>query len=243
MSKYQRIVVLSGAGLSAESGLATFRDENGIWKQYDYRDVATPEGFQRNPHLVYEFYNSRRKNASKAHPNQAHQALAKLQKNYPGEVLIVTQNVDNLHEQAGSTDLIHMHGDMQTLVCTHCDAILPWTSELSDDLTCPECELTGGLRPHVVWFGEMPFEMDRIADALSKCDLFVSIGTSGNVYPAAGFVAAATHAGAHTVELNLEPSCAASDFCECHHGRATEIVPAFVEHLMSGQPFEQCQAA
>ena len=243
MSKFQRIVILSGAGLSAESGLATFRDENGIWNKYDYRDVATPEGFQRNPHLVYDFYNMRRTEGAKARPNEAHRALAELQKKYPGEVLIVTQNIDCLHEAAGSKNLLHMHGDMQSLTCTNCDALLPWTTDLSDELTCPECELTGGLRPNVVWFGEMPYHMEEIAEALSKCDLFISIGTSGNVYPAAGFVAAAIHAGAHTVELNLEPSCTASHFAECHHGLATEIVPAYVAHLLTGQPFDQSQAA
>ncbi|MEQ8824629.1 MAG: NAD-dependent deacylase [Filomicrobium sp.] len=243
MSGYERIVILSGAGLSAESGLATFRDKDGIWNKYDYRDVATPEGFQRNPHLVYEFYNMRRKEGAKAQPNHAHAALAHLQKNHPGDVLIVTQNIDCLHEAAGSSELLHMHGDMQSMVCTHCDAHLPWTTDLSDELTCPECELSGGLRPNVVWFGEVPYHLPRIADALSKCDLFLSIGTSGNVYPAAGFVAAAIDAGAHTVELNLEPSFTASHFAECHHGHATEIVPAYVEHLLSGQPFERCQAA
>ncbi len=233
MQRYERVVILTGAGLSAESGLATFRDEDGIWSQYDYRDVATPEGFHRNPNLVYDFYNMRRREGAKAEPNAAHTALAKLQKDYPGEVLIVTQNIDTLHEAAGATNLIHMHGDMATMQCTHCDAHLPWTEDLSAELTCPECELKGGMRPAVVWFGEMPLQMERIAGALSDCDLFVSVGTSGNVYPAAGFVAAAREAGAHTLELNLEPSDTAGYFAEQRHGPATEIVPAFVDDLLA----------
>ena len=235
MPRYDKIVILTGAGLSAESGLATFRDEDGIWARYDYRDVATPEGFERNPGLVYEFYNMRRRDGSEARPNAAHHALALLQREHPGEVLVVTQNIDILHEAAGTMNLIHMHGEMATLLCTNCDARLPWIEELSAELNCPECELAGGLRPNVVWFGEMPYEMDRIASALADCDLFISIGTSGNVYPAAGFVSGAIEAGAHTVELNLEPSDTASYFAERHHGKATEIVPAYVEALLRGQ--------
>lgn len=233
MSRYESIVLLTGAGLSAESGLATFRDEGGIWAQYDYRDVATPEGFHRNPGLVYEFYNMRRTEGGKAQPNAAHKALARLENEYGGEVTIITQNIDVLHEAAGASNVIHMHGDMATMLCTHCDARLPWQGDLSSDLLCPECELMGGLRPAIVWFGEMPYEMERIARALASCDLFVSIGTSGNVYPAAGFVAAALEAGAHTVELNLEPSDTSSYFAERRHGPATVIVPAFVDELLA----------
>lgn len=233
MPRYAKIVILTGAGLSAESGLATFRDSGGIWAEYDYRDVATPEGFQRNPNLVYEFYNMRRREGAQAAPNAAHKALARLQSEYPGQVLLVTQNIDNLLEQAGAETIIHMHGEMTKMLCTHCDARLPWTEDLSADLACPECELIGGMRPAVVWFGEVPYEMPRIAQALGECDLFISIGTSGNVYPAASFVAAARETGAHTVELNLEPSDTSSYYAEHLHGPATEIVPAYVERLLA----------
>ena len=232
MPRYDKIVVLTGAGLSAESGLATFRDKGGIWARYDYRDVATPEGFARNPSLVYEFYNMRRREGSKAKPNAAHYALAQLQRQHPGEVLVVTQNIDGLHEAAGTTNLIHMHGEMATSLCTNCDARQPWREDLAAELVCPECELVGGLRPNVVWFGEMPYGMDRIAAALAACNLFISIGTSGNVYPAAGFVAGAIEAGAHTVELNLEPSDTASYFAERHQGAATELVPSYLNTLL-----------
>jgi NAD-dependent protein deacetylase/lipoamidase len=233
MPRYKSIVILTGAGLSAESGLATFRDEGGIWAKYDYRDVATPEGFQRNPNLVYEFYNMRRREGAKAEPNAAHFALARLQKEFPGTILLVTQNIDNLLEKAGATNPIQMHGTINQMLCTHCDARLPWTEDLSANLQCPECELNGGMRPDVVWFGEMPHEMEHIAEALSSCDLFVSIGTSGNVYPAASFVATAAAAGARTVELNLEPSDRTSDFDERRYGPATETVPAFVDELLA----------
>ncbi|MCH9808534.1 MAG: NAD-dependent deacylase [Alphaproteobacteria bacterium] len=232
MPRYQNIVILTGAGLSAESGLATFRDKDGIWAKYDHSDVATPEGFARNPELVYEFYNMRRREGIKAEPNAAHQALATLQNKYDGNVHIVTQNIDNLHELAGASNVIHMHGEMAKAMCTHCEARSPWNENLSASLKCPECELIGGMRPNVVWFGEMPYRMDEIAAALASCDLFISIGTSGNVYPAAGFVAAATEVGAHTVELNLEPSDTASQFNDTHHGPATEVVPAYVGSLL-----------
>lgn len=233
MAAYQRIVVLTGAGLSAESGLSTFRDADGIWARYDYRDVATPEGFARNPELVYEFYNRRRRDGMKAQPNAAHIALAKLEREYPGEVLIVTQNVDTLHEAAGSRNLIHMHGQMALSLCAACDARSPWVEDLSPDLACPSCSTTGSMRPDVVWFGEIPYELERISAALSGCDLFLSIGTSGNVYPAAGFVAAAREAGAHTVELNLEPSEGASLFAERIEGPASRVVPAYVDRLLA----------
>lgn len=232
MPVYQRIVVLTGAGLSAESGLSTFRDADGIWARYDYRDVATPEGFARNPGLVYEFYNQRRRDGMNVKPNAAHVALAKLEREYPGDVLIVTQNVDGLHEAAGSQNLIHMHGQLAHALCAACDARSPWVEDLLSDLACPSCALAGSMRPDVVWFGEIPYEMERIGEALSACDLFISIGTSGNVYPAAGFVAAAREAGAHTVELNLEPSEGASLFAERVLGPASRVVPAYVDSLL-----------
>lgn len=233
MTVYQRIVILTGAGLSAESGLSTFRDKDGIWARYDYRDVATPEGFARNPSLVYDFYNQRRRDGMGVQPNAAHRALAKLEDAFPGDVVIVTQNIDGLHEAAGSRNLIHMHGQMAQALCALCHARSPWVEDLSAALVCPACATPGGMRPDVVWFGEMPYDLDRIAAALSSCDLFISIGTSGNVYPAAGFVAAARDIGAHTVELNLEPSEGASLFAEHVHGPATEVVPAYVDKLLS----------
>jgi len=235
MAGYERIVILTGAGLSAESGLSTFRDRNGIWAKYDYRDVATPEGFARNPALVHDFYNQRRRTHRTVAPNAAHHALAKLERDYGGEVLIVTQNVDALHEAAGSKRLIHMHGEALKIFCMGCDVRMPWDDDLSTEIACPACAESGGLRPDVVWFGEMPYHMDKILPALAGAALFIAIGTSGNVYPAAGFVAEALENGAHTVELNLEPSEGRSYFAEAIHGPATEVVPAYVERLLAGR--------
>lgn len=233
MKTYKRIVILTGAGLSAESGLATFRDKGGVWSRYDYREVATPEGFARNPALVHEFYNMRRRDLGNVKPNAAHCALARLEREYKGEVLVVTQNVDNLHEAAGSRNLIHMHGELLKVFCTHCRTGCSWNDDLSIDLACPTCNTTGGMRPDIVWFGEMPYRMEEIVDALTAADLFISIGTSGNVYPAAGFVAEARAGGAHTVELNLDPSEGASYFTEAIHGPATRIVPDYVTRLLA----------
>ncbi|MDE2167052.1 MAG: NAD-dependent protein deacylase [Alphaproteobacteria bacterium] len=229
------LVVLTGAGISQESGLDTFRDPNGIWSKYRVEDVATPEAFARDPCKVHAFYNMRRRNLLAGHvkPNAAHAALAELERRWPGEFLLVTQNIDDLHERAGSTRLIHMHGEMRKVRCTACGAVVPNDTDLSVDAACDACAKAGGLRPHVVWFGEMPLEMARIGEALSGCDLFVSIGTSGNVYPAASFVAEANAAGARTVELNLEPSLARSHFAETRYGKATEIVPAFVAEVLA----------
>jgi NAD-dependent deacetylase len=232
---YERILVLTGAGLSAESGLATFRDKDGIWAKYDYREVATPEGFARNPDLVHEFYNQRRRGLAGARPNAAHHALARLEREHDGDVLIVTQNIDGLHESAGSKRLLHMHGELLVALCMRCEARRPWTVDLSTALACPACGQAGGLRPDVVWFGEIPYHMDEIYRHLADADLFVSIGTSGNVYPAAGFVAEACAGGAHTVELNLEPSEGVSHFAEAIHGPATKVVPAYVERLLTGK--------
>lgn len=233
MPKHKHIVVLTGAGLSAESGLATFRDKNGIWARYDYREVATPEAFAANPALVHEFYNQRRRTLAGVAPNAAHRALARLEQEHLGEVLIVTQNIDHLHEAAGSRNLIHMHGELLKALCARCGERHAWQEDLSVATRCPACGEARGMRPDVVWFGEMPYHMERIAEALAGCDLFLSIGTSGNVYPAAGFVAEARAAGAHTVELNLEPSEGASLFAEAVHGRATEVVPAYVARLLA----------
>jgi len=236
MPVFQRIVVLTGAGISAESGVATFRDKDGIWSKYDVRDVATPEGFHRNPALVHDFYNARRRAHAGIEPNAAHHALARLERELNARVTVVTQNIDALHEAAGSKNLIHMHGELMKALCASCGARHPWTGDLSTQTLCPACGKSGGMRPDVVWFGEMPYRMDEIADLLAAADLFISIGTSGNVYPAAGFVADARAAGTHTVELNLEPSEGISHFAEAIHGAATRIVPDYVERLLAERP-------
>ncbi len=230
---YRRIVILTGAGISAESGLGTFRDKDGIWTRYNLEDVATPEGFARDPDFVHEFYNARRRGLLEARPNAAHEALARLEAEHPGEILLVTQNVDDLHERAGSRNLIHMHGELNRIRCDACGIVTEHRSDLSTGDVCAACGSAGGLRPHVVWFGEMPLEMERIYQALADCDLFVSVGTSGTVYPAAGFVAEVRRSRrAHTVELNLEPSHGHSHFAERRLGPASEIVPGFVDELL-----------
>jgi NAD-dependent deacetylase len=230
---YKKIVILTGAGLSAESGLSTFRDKDGIWAKVDYREVATPEGYRRNPALVLDFYNQRRRQNAGVKPNAAHEALAKLERDYPGDILIVTQNIDPLHEMAGSAKLIHMHGEILKALCSACGDRHVWgESDIHMESVCPACGGAGALRPDVVWFGEMPYRMEEIFRALAACDLFLSIGTSGTVYPAAAFVREARQAGARAMELNLEPSESASFFHERIHGRATEIVPLFVEKLL-----------
>lgn len=234
MTRYSHVVVLTGAGLSAESGVSTFRDRDGIWAKYDVRDVATPEGFARNPVLVHGFYNMRRRLHAGIKPNAAHVALARLEQGHP-DVTVVTQNVDALHEAAGSKNLIHMHGEILAALCTRCGGRHPWHDDLSMETVCPGCGRPGGMRPDVVWFGEMPYQMERIAEVLGRADLFLSIGTSGNVYPAAGFFAEARAKGAHTVELNLEPSAGAGLFHEAIHGPATEVVPRFVDDLLAAQ--------
>jgi NAD-dependent deacetylase len=238
MSRYKRIVVLTGAGISAESGIATFRDRDGIWARVDLMDVATPQGFQRNPRLVLDFYNRRRRDNRDAKPNEGHLALARLEAEHAanGSVLVVTQNIDLLHEAAGTRSLIHMHGQADRSLCNHCQARHPWGEEdLGVDQACAACGKAGGLRPDVVWFGEMPYHMERIYQELARADLFLSIGTSGNVYPASNFVAEARRAGAHAVELNLEPSEGASLFHEAHHGPASRVVPMYVERILKGE--------
>ncbi|MEE9479284.1 MAG: Sir2 family NAD+-dependent deacetylase [Kiloniellales bacterium] len=231
----RRIVVLTGAGISKESGLDTFRDPDGIWATVSVEEVATPEAFARNPVRVHAFYNARRRGllGDGVEPNAAHLALARLERDWPGETLLVTQNIDNLHERAGSKILIHMHGELLKARCEGCGAVMAWHQDMEMTTPCPGCEAAGGLRVHVVWFGEMPFETDRIYQALGSCDLFVSIGTSGSVYPAAGFVQEARLNGiARTVELNLEPSEGITLFHEAAHGPATEVVPAFVDRVL-----------
>ncbi len=230
---YRSIVVLTGAGISAESGIRTFRAADGLWEDHRIEDVASPEGFARNPALVQRFYNERRRKLADpaVQPNAAHQALADFERRFDGEFLLVTQNVDDLHDRAGSKNLIHMHGELLKMRCSMSQQIYPINTDLDGDRRCDCCALKGTLRPHIVWFGEMPLEMDRIYDALDRCDLFVSIGTSGNVYPAAGFVQAARAAGAHTMELNLEPSQQRSSFVEARHGNASELVPTYFATL------------
>ncbi len=230
-----RIVILTGAGVSAESGMGTFRDKGGIWTRHRLEDVATPEGFARNPRLVHDFYNARRRALKDAQPNSAHLALARLEAAVEargGGLLLVTQNVDNLHEKAGSRSLLHMHGELTRVRCMNCGAHGLWDQDLSVDTECWRCGAVGALRPDVVWFGEMPYGMEDIYDRLGSCDLFVSIGTSGEVYPAAGFVHEARMVGAHTVELNLEPSANARDFSEGRYGPASEVVEAWVEDFL-----------
>ena len=231
------IVILTGAGISQESGLDTFRDEGGLWSKVRIEDVATPEAYARDPVRVLEFYNMRRQRLAKGgiEPNDAHRALARLEAEWPGEVFLVTQNIDNLHEKAGSRNLLHMHGELLKIRCRSCAGIFQWEDDVTVNHVCDGCGEPGGLRPHVVWFGEMPLDMERIFQALDRCSLFISIGTSGNVYPAAGFVShVRSKPGTHTVELNLEPSEGASSFQEKIYGPATEVVPAFVEKILGG---------
>lgn len=234
MPKSESIVVLTGAGISKDSGLETFRDPDGIWARVRIEDVATPEAYARDPKLVHAFYNARRRGLvdPKIKPNPAHHALARLEAEWPDEVMIVTQNIDNLHERAGPRNLRHIHGEMLKSRCAACGDIVVCLGDLDESHVCAACGAVGRLRPHVVWFGEMPFDLDEVYSTLQRCGLFISIGTSGNVYPAAGFVEEARAHGAHTVELNLEPSAGHSLFAEAMHGPAAEIVPAYVEQLL-----------
>ncbi|MFN3448907.1 MAG: NAD-dependent deacylase [Roseococcus sp.] len=228
------LVVLTGAGISAESGLATFRDLGGIWSQVRLEEVATPEAFAADPARVQGFYNARRAQLFRVAPNPAHAALARLDALWTrGDFLLVTQNVDDLHERAGARRLLHMHGELRRARCLACGADHPWLADIAPDSLCPGCGAVGRLRPHVVWFGEMPLHMDRIQAALDVCDLFVSIGTSGRVWPAAGFVAE-LRGRARTLEINLEPSDGASLFDETRHGPASRLVPAWVEEMLAG---------
>ncbi|MEU1972760.1 NAD-dependent deacylase [Microbacterium sp. NPDC019599] len=227
-----RIVVLTGAGISAESGVPTFRDAGGLWEGHRVEDVATPEGFAANPELVLRFYDERRRGAASVQPNAAHRALARLEGAIGSELLVVTQNVDDLHERAGSRNLVHMHGELRRALCRACGSRPDWTADLIDRPPCPVCGQRM-LRPDVVWFGELPYDLDRIEQAVVACDVFVSIGTSGAVYPAAGYVAMAAAFGARTVELNLVPTAAIVPFDDVRAGRAGEIVPAWVDEVIA----------
>jgi NAD-dependent deacetylase len=233
MREIRNIVVLTGAGISAESGLATFRGPDGLWEGHRVEDVATPEAFRRDPALVQRFYDARRAQLAEVEPNAAHRALARLDSEWAGDLLVVTQNVDDLHERAGARRLLHMHGELKSAWCLACDSRRPFEAELSSGPPCPTCGEPGRLRPDIVWFGEMPYEMDRIERALLDADLFVSIGTSGAVYPAAGFVQTARYAGARTLELNLEPSLGSVFFEETRTGPAGVLVPQWVEELLA----------
>jgi NAD-dependent deacetylase len=232
----ERIVVLTGAGVSKESGLSTFRDADGIWARYRPEDVATQEGFARDPALVLDFYNQRRRHllSGEVQPNPAHAALARLEREWPVEVMIVTQNIDDLHERAGSRNVVHMHGEILKARCMACAGVVEWRGDLAVESVCAGCGASGTLRPDVVWFGEYPYEIERIYRALGGCGLFVSIGTSAHVQPAASFVEIVRDlAGAHTVELNLEPSVAHDAFATAHHGPASRLVPDFVAALLA----------
>ena len=233
MARMRNIVVLTGAGISAESGIDTFRDGGGLWEQHRVEDVATPEAFARNPELVHRFYDMRREAVLTKQPNAAHMALARLEREWQGGLLIVTQNVDDLHQRAGAEGVLHMHGTHLNAWCTACDARHRWTGTLVENPPCPDCG-EPALRPDVVWFGEMPYEMERIYAALREADLFVSIGTSGAVYPAAGFVQDASQLGARTLELNLERSQGSHWFEESRQGPATQLVPEWVDEMLGG---------
>ena len=231
----RNIVVLTGAGVSAESGLATFRGPDGLWEGHRVEDVATPEAFARDPGLVHKFYDARRVKLGSVEPNAAHRALARLDDEWPGDLLLVTQNVDDLHERAGSTRLVHMHGMLTSGWCLRCNERFSWAGPMGEQAECPECGSGGKVRPDIVWFGEMPYEMERIEEALQRCDLFVSIGTSGAVYPAAGFVQTARYCGAQTLEMNLEPSLGSVFFNESRTGPASELVPQWVDEMLAGR--------
>ena len=258
--EFRNIVVLTGAGISADSGLATFRGPDGLWEGHRVEDVATPEAFARDPALVHQFYDARRARLGAVQPNAAHEALARLDAEWPGELLIVTQNVDDLHERAGANRLLHMHGELTKGWCLACGERSPWQGPMlpthvhpepvegsarsrfdklsvsANETTnvCPACQVVGRVRPDIVWFGEMPYEMERIERAMQNADLFVSIGTSGAVYPAAGFVQTARYCGAHCIEMNLEPSQGSIFFHESRMGRARDLVPDWVNDMLAG---------
>jgi NAD-dependent protein deacetylase/lipoamidase len=228
-----RIVVLTGAGVSAESGLSTFRDADGLWEQHDPMEIATPQAFARDPALVYRFYNARRSQLEDVEPNAAHRALARLQREFTGEVFLVTQNVDDLHERGGSSQVCHMHGELRSMLCTSCKTAMAATTDYDRASRCPGCDLSGTLRPDIVWFGEMPYYMDEIEAQLADCELFIAIGTSGVVYPAAGFVQRALEHGAQTIEVNREVSEVTGFFHQQRQGPATVEVASLVEELLA----------
>jgi NAD-dependent deacetylase len=228
-----RVIILTGAGISAESGLGTFRGAGGLWESVRLEEIATPQAFAADRARVRAFYDARRAACAAAEPNAAHRALARLQRERPGEALIVTQNVDDLHERAGATALLHMHGELMSALCLRCGTRSRWTGPMTAADICPACAAPDSLRPDVVWFGETPHHMEAIADALARCALFVSIGTSGQVWPAAGFAAEARAHGAQTLELNLETSAVSHAFDEVRRGPATDLTPRWVADLLA----------
>ncbi len=227
------VVVLTGAGISAESGVPTFRDKDGLWEGFRFEDVACPEAFRRDPERVQKFYNLRRAALKTVEPNAAHLALVRLQRGFPGNFTLITQNVDDLHERAGARDVIHMHGELLKVRCNHCWRGLSWAEDLQTSTPCPFCNRTGGMRPDIVWFGETPKHMQLIARVLESAHLFVAIGTSGHVYPAAGFADLAKHAGARTIEINNAPTLVFSGFDRLMNGPATVEVPKWVDELLA----------
>ncbi|GMM87106.1 Sir2 family NAD+-dependent deacetylase [Vibrio fortis] len=235
---YRNIVILTGAGISAESGIQTFRAQDGLWENHKIEDVATPEGFQRDPDLVQTFYNKRRKGLQSPdiEPNAAHKALGELEKRLDGKVTIITQNIDNLHERGGSDNVIHMHGELLKARCSESNQVIEHKEDILTGELCHCCQIPAQMRPHIVWFGEMPLRMGDIYSALEEADLFISIGTSGVVYPAAGFVHDAKMHGAHTIEINLEPSAVESEFVEKRYGKASFEVPKLVSELLYEEP-------
>lgn len=226
-----KIVVLTGAGISAESGLKTFRDSNGLWEGHRVEDVATPEAFGRNPRMVNDFYNMRRHQLGEVKPNDAHRALARLEEYAGDHFLLVTQNVDDLHERGGSKHLLHLHGELLKKRCVWCGIVTPCVNDIHPEDSCSKCGRAGGMRPDIVWFGEMPFFLDEIGMALEECDLFISIGTSSQVYPAANFFAIAASHGARTIEVNLAATARSDEFDEIMQGPASEQVPRLVARL------------
>ena len=230
----KNIVILTGAGVSAESGVATFRGAGGLWEGHRIEDVASPEGFERNPELVQRFYNLRRASLKTVQPNEAHRAIARLQREWPhGRVTLITQNVDDLHERGGSGQVIHMHGELLKIRCTRCHITRVWHEDITPELPCHVCRQTETLRPDIVWFGEMPYELETIFQALAEAQVFAAIGTSGKVYPASGFVREASMRGAHCMEFNIEASDIADAFDEHRPGPAGVSVSAWVDELLA----------
>ncbi|MFC6154978.1 NAD-dependent deacylase [Nocardioides yefusunii] len=229
-----KVVVLTGAGISAESGVPTFRDSDGLWEGHDVMEVASPEGFDADPHLVQTFYDLRRAHLDKVEPNAAHLALGRLEQALGDDLVIVTQNVDDLHERGGASRVLHMHGELRSALCLSCAQRFGWDTTLADNPRCPGCDRKA-LRPDIVWFGEIPYHMDEILFALSEADVFCSIGTSAQVYPAAAFVEWAAQRGARTVELNLERTGASESFDESRQGRAGDLVPVWVDEVIAAR--------